>query len=845
MTRRLFLIFFLSITVVLTGAAVQHEPVEAHRANMDQSTGFSKTELYLAMPDHVKLATDLYLPEGPGKFPAIIVRTPYGKDGAAREAEAFAARGVAVIVQDCRGKYKSEGRFYAFRDERPDGLATLKWIRDQQWSNGKVGGFGASYLGFTQWAIADELAVFSPDLTTGNIYDLLYPDGLFSLKTAFNWGLSVVSKKTDPPPAEKLEASVSILPLSEADDATVVDIPYINDWLTHEQPDRYWQTMNHRSTKKAPAISTAGWYDYFLKGQIADFQVLSETSESDYRMIIGPWPHEPQGDDVKYGGRAKTGNRAEAIRDYMIGHLKDGKKSVLPPPFKDRRYNLFIMGRNEYFGSDVWPPRETQTIPYYIGPGHYLGRDAPTATGALSYRYDPADPYPSLGGPGGSGEKGAVEQNANVGRSDQLVFETEALKEPLILLGPLSATLWLSSDVPCTDFIVCLQDEYPDGSIYNIQQGGATVRFDGRQPEKKELTLWATGYQLDEGHKLRVTITSSWFPRYNRNLNTCEPIFDATSMAIANQQVHYSPDMPSSINLPALPASHLGEWKNVRYGAAERNVLDLYLPDSNTPTPLVVFIHGGGFRRGSKDMLSKVLLETCLRQGIAVAAINYRLTDVGPFPLQHMDAARAIQFLRHHAAKWNLDKTKIAATGESAGAGIALWLGFHDDLADPRAEDPVLRESTRLSCMAVLGAQHTYDPHWIKKHVGGQAHLHPALALFYGVPVEKWNTRAAKEIFKRSAAITYLTRDDPPVWAIYNEPDSDVADDAEVGVGIHHPRFGRALQSAMQDVGITCIIKHADEYEPAENRKPYSWPEDGFMSEMVDFFRAHFQGVKH
>lgn len=282
--------------------------------------------------------------------------------------------------------------------------------------------------------------------------------------------------------------------------------------------------------------------------------------------------------------------------------------------------------------------------------------------------------------------------------------------------------------------------------------------------------------------------------------------------------------------------------KNIAYGPHERNVLDLYLADADKPTPLVVYIHGGGFRKGNKESLSPMMLELCLQQGLSVATINYRLSDTGPFPMQHMDAARAIQFLRYNAKNWNLDPRRVAATGRSAGAGISLWLGFHDDLADLDADDPVLRQSTRLSCMAVLGAQATYDPRWIEEHIGGRAHLHPALPLFFGIPITEWETPQAYEIFKRSAAITYLTADDPSVWAIYKEPDRDLPPNAGAGEGIHHPRFGRKLKKQMDELGIDCIIKHVDDYHNQESegkRGEGEWPEKDFMPDMIDFFLQH------
>src|SRR5262245_17494699 len=166
---------------------------------------------------------------------------------------------------------------------------------------------------------------------------------------------------------------------------------------------------------------------------------------------------------------------------------------------------------------------------------------------------------------------------------------------------------------------------------------------------------------------------------------------------------------------------------NVKYGPHERNVIDLWKAKSDKPTPLVVFIHGGGFRAGDKSQLDADLLAKLLDAGISVAAINYRLSQHAPFPAPMLDGGRAVQFARSKAKEWNLDKTRIGATGGSAGAGISLWLAFKDDLADPKSDDPVLRESTRLSCAVVLGAQSSYDPRWIQKTIGGKAHEHPAL----------------------------------------------------------------------------------------------------------------------
>jgi acetyl esterase/lipase len=270
---------------------------------------------------------------------------------------------------------------------------------------------------------------------------------------------------------------------------------------------------------------------------------------------------------------------------------------------------------------------------------------------------------------------------------------------------------------------------------------------------------------------------------------------------------------------------------NVKYGPHERHVLDLWKAKSSQPTPLVVFIHGGGFRGGSKENLTAALLDGCLQAGISVMAINYRLSPEVHFPAHYMDCARAIQFARLNAAEWNINPLQVAATGGSAGAGTSLWIGFHDDLADPQNDDPVLRQSTRLCCMAVLGAQSTYDPRAIKKLVGGRAHEHPALEGFYGLKTEELDSPQAHQLFDAASPINYLTADDPPVYAFYNEPKGPLPEDAKPGQGIHHPNFGTHLKQRMEPLQIECILRHADD-------RP------SLTQEMVLFFKRHFGAAK-
>ena len=261
-------------------------------------------------------------------------------------------------------------------------------------------------------------------------------------------------------------------------------------------------------------------------------------------------------------------------------------------------------------------------------------------------------------------------------------------------------------------------------------------------------------------------------------------------------------DDDEALFVPAVPPT----YRDLSYGPHARNLMDVWTVDSPTPAPVLLSIHGGAFRHGQKKISNHYLRE-CLKAGISVVTITYRFTEEAIAPAQFEDAARALQFVRHNAASWNMDPTRIASSGGSAGAGISLWLGFHDDMADPDNADPVLRQSTRLTCMAVENGQTSYDPRFIRElFPDSDTWTTGALSKLFGVNLKKLDSLPPEKyaLFEAVSALPHLTQDDPPALLIYkSEKDAPIINRS---IGIHHPRFGYALKEKMDPLGIACDV---------------------------------------
>jgi len=241
-------------------------------------------------------------------------------------------------------------------------------------------------------------------------------------------------------------------------------------------------------------------------------------------------------------------------------------------------------------------------------------------------------------------------------------------------------------------------------------------------------------------------------------------------------------------------------------------VLDVWLARSDKPTPLVVYYHGGGFRGGDKRTLNRVLLQKLLDGGVSVAAANYRLTNVAPFPAQMHDCAKALQFLRHHAKKYNVDPKRVGATGGSAGAVISMWLAFHEDLANPDAKDPVARQSTRLSVAVVYAAQSTIDPRAIQKMYNTNQ-VDGALILLYGMKdASDIDDPKFHPLFVEASPINHATKDDPPVLAYYRQANQPLPPNSSGRQHIHHPKFGLLLKKKLDELGVECVLRLREDY---------------------------------
>lgn len=552
------------------------------------------------MRDGVALAADIYRPDAPGKFPVLVLRTPYNKatPDEVQNSTWYAERGYVVVNEDVRGRFASGGDFYTYKHEARDGYDTDAWIAAQPWSNGRLGTLGGSYLGYTGLTQAigghPTLKAVAADVTTTDIYNQwVYSDGTFLLGFSLPWGAGTVHGRTmEGGGAFMKPEAYAHLPLATADAASYkVDQPY-RDWLAHpRRSDPYWTGISFEGqTAKigVPTLIVSGWYDIFLRGALENHLAIKNggrtpLARAQKRIVIGPWTHfktvaprkggfggMSKPDDIDYGPDADLNGNLLYLRwhDHWLKGMNNGAD-------RDPPVRIFVMGENKWRAENEWPLKRTRYTPYYLASGGHangaggdgtLTTSLPKGADSDRYDYDPANPVPTMGGniccssvPSGAHDHRPVEK-----RPDVLVFTGPVLKRTVEVTGPISAKLYAASSAPDTDWVVRLIDVHPDGYAQNIQDGIIRARYrrgkiapasliqPGRIYEY-DIDMWASSNAFLPGHRIRIEVTSSNFPRFDRNLNTGENPATGTRMAVAHQRVLHSARYPSHVLLPVIP----------------------------------------------------------------------------------------------------------------------------------------------------------------------------------------------------------------------------------------------------------------------------------------------------
>jgi putative CocE/NonD family hydrolase len=505
------------------------------------------------MRDGAVLLANRWAPKSGGDgLPTALIRVPYGRSGMAADpmARPLAERGFQVVIQSTRGTFGSDGPFDPLRREREDGIDTLDWVIKQPWFGESMILYGASYLGFVQWALAGavppQVKAMIPAVSESALtLDFLRADG-FALETPFVWGVQVAGqeRRFAMPRAllqgKKVQRALRTLPLNQADSAAMGHRDdYIQNILAHDADAPFWQALDHRhrvADVHVPVSSVGGWYDIFLPGQLRDYRVLQDAGRSPIRLTVGPWSHISMG----VGQTAA----AEALGFGLA--LARGEKPAERAPVR-----LFVMGAEEWRDFPSWPPPGYEPQRLHLLPGGGLSAEAPADSAPDGYRYDPADPTPALGGVRMAfGVKSGRVDNASLEtRSDVLTYTTPVLDTEVEVVGEASAEIFFRSSLPYADVFVRLCDVDAGGRSTNVCDG--LIRLDGAdRTVKAEVRLWPTGYRFRRGHRIRVQVSSGAFPRYNRNPGTGEPRATATALRAADQQVLHDPEHPSAVILP-------------------------------------------------------------------------------------------------------------------------------------------------------------------------------------------------------------------------------------------------------------------------------------------------------
>lgn len=535
----------------------------------------------VTMRDGVHLFANVYRPAEHGRFPTILVRTPYGKgEDILTNYSAFVDRGYAFVVEDVRGRYESEGVFEPLIQEPKDGDDTLNWIARQPWSDGKIGMMGGSYLGIAQWKVAlmnnPHLKAICPVVSGSDDYfDRFYsPGGAMKLGNRLLWLSENMRAPAYRPP--DFSRFVLALPLRDADVlATGHRLELFQRALDHPAYDSFWQSISTRKRLDqihVPVFSVGGWYDNFVESDLAAYSVLRRSSNV-HRILIGPWPHSMS---IKFSGVDFGKESGAPIRRLQLQWFDQWLKGKDTPIMSQPPVRIFVMGANRWRDEREWPIARAKVTPFYFaGKGHAntlngdgtLASKAPKHAAPDEFVFDPHVPVPTGGGSVCCNPKvfawGPMDQRPVERRQDVLVFSSPVLTRDLEVTGPIQVVLYAATSAPDTDFTAKLVDVFPNGEARNLTDGILRLRYRDsiEKPEKAKpgqiykliLDAGVTSNVFLKGHRVRLEISSSNFPRFDRNPNTGRPIADEKELRIAHQTVYHDRAHPSRVLLPVIP----------------------------------------------------------------------------------------------------------------------------------------------------------------------------------------------------------------------------------------------------------------------------------------------------
>ena len=545
-------------------------------------------DVKVPMRDGVRLSADIYLPRGAPPVPAVLIRTPYSNnsDSLIEQGRRLAAGGYACVIQDCRGRWDSDGEFYPLR-EAEDGYDTQEWVGLQPWCNGRLGTVGGSYLGIVQWTAAplrsSRLACMAPRVMGPDFHgSIVYPGGAFQLGVMLTWGMRTNARTAQSIDYHNWTEAFHSLPVAALDKAAGRDVGFWKDWVRHPDRDDYWRGLadpEPYAEIAAPAYLMGGWYDAYVNDTVRAFAGMRRHGRTDAarrsRLLVGPWAHALNASDrvgdVDFGPQSRWDLDAEEQRwlDYWLKGQANGIADE--PPLK-----LFIMGAGEWRDEWEWPLTRTEWRSAYLDSGGgantlrgdgRLAFAAPREEAADRFEYDPRYPVQTVGGSNCCSPEivpwGPYDQRGVEMRSDVLCYTSQPLAEDLEVTGPVELVLYAATDGRDTDWTAKLVDVSPTGYAMNLCDGIVRARYrQGRTAAallepgaiyEYRIEVGVTGNLFRAGHRIRLEVSSSNFPRFDRNPNTGNEFGVDRELRTARQTVHHGPHHPSHLRLPVIP----------------------------------------------------------------------------------------------------------------------------------------------------------------------------------------------------------------------------------------------------------------------------------------------------